>query len=193
MCKWFSTKRILCLSSSIVLLVFLYFPVPTSAQQAFNMYQWASGVLGAMANYGTSPGAVLVPGVNAFITGANSIAVTGTFNSLPQFQNQYALSTYDLNATAATNIKNAIGNVYAWYGYNPNTSTCYLQFYNSTSATLGTSALHPFGIIAGASFNITPGSMPMFNLTVGISTGETTTPTGSTQCSTAMPISIIYD
>lgn len=37
---------------------------------------WASGTLGAMANYGTSPGAVLVPGVNAFVT--NSPSVTGT-------------------------------------------------------------------------------------------------------------------
>jgi hypothetical protein len=42
-----------------------------------NVTQWASGTLGAMANYGTSPGAVLVPGVNAFVT--NSVAVTGTF------------------------------------------------------------------------------------------------------------------
>lgn len=48
--------------------------------------QWANGVLGAMANYGTSPGAVLVPGVNAFIT--NTVPVTpsipaglGTFTS----------------------------------------------------------------------------------------------------------------
>lgn len=31
---------------------------------------WAGGTLGAMAAYGTSPGAVLVPGVNAFITNA---------------------------------------------------------------------------------------------------------------------------
>lgn len=38
---------------------------------------WGGGTLGAMANYGTSPGAVLVPGVNAFIT--NPVAVTGTF------------------------------------------------------------------------------------------------------------------
>lgn len=29
---------------------------------------WAGGTLGAMAAYGTSPGAVLVPGVNAFVT-----------------------------------------------------------------------------------------------------------------------------
>lgn len=38
--------------------------------------QWGGGTLGAMANYGTSPGAVLAPGVNAFIT--NSPAITGT-------------------------------------------------------------------------------------------------------------------
>lgn len=39
---------------------------------------WGGGTLGAMANYGTSPGAVLVPGVNAFIT--NTPAVTGSGN-----------------------------------------------------------------------------------------------------------------
>ena len=36
---------------------------------------WASGTLGAMAAYGTSPGAVLVPGVNAFVT--NTQAAVG--------------------------------------------------------------------------------------------------------------------
>jgi hypothetical protein len=36
---------------------------------------WAGGTLGAMANYGTSPGAVLVPGVNAFVT--NTLAAVG--------------------------------------------------------------------------------------------------------------------
>jgi hypothetical protein len=39
-----------------------------------NVTQWASGTLGAMANYGTSPGAVLAPGVNAFVT--NTITAT---------------------------------------------------------------------------------------------------------------------
>ena len=39
--------------------------------------QWAGGTLGAMANYGTSPGAVLVPGVNAFITNTPSVAQSG--------------------------------------------------------------------------------------------------------------------
>lgn len=36
---------------------------------------WAGGTLGAMATYGTSPGAVLVPGVNAYVT--NTIAAVG--------------------------------------------------------------------------------------------------------------------
>lgn len=40
---------------------------------------WGGGALGAMANYGTSPGAVLVPGVNAFVT--NTVTVTGTVTS----------------------------------------------------------------------------------------------------------------
>lgn len=39
---------------------------------------WAGGTLGAMSNYGTSPGAVLVPGVNNFTTGAVNMAATGT-------------------------------------------------------------------------------------------------------------------
>lgn len=33
---------------------------------------WGGGTLGAMANYGTSPGAVLVPGINAFVTNTNA-------------------------------------------------------------------------------------------------------------------------
>jgi hypothetical protein len=40
-----------------------------------SVIQWAGGVLGAMANYGTSPGTVLVPGVNAFNTNLPTVAV----------------------------------------------------------------------------------------------------------------------
>lgn len=44
---------------------------------------WAGGTLGAMANYGTSPGAVLVPGVNAFITNTNANGAATAANSSP--------------------------------------------------------------------------------------------------------------
>lgn len=45
---------------------------------------WAGGTLGAMANYGTSPGAVLVPGVNAFITNTPAVTVSGVATAANQ-------------------------------------------------------------------------------------------------------------
>jgi hypothetical protein len=44
---------------------------------------WGGGTLGAMANYGTSPGAVLVPGVNAFITNTPPVSQSGTWTVQP--------------------------------------------------------------------------------------------------------------
>jgi hypothetical protein len=41
-----------------------------------SIVSWGGGVLGAMSNYGTSPGAVLVPGVNAFITNTPAFNLT---------------------------------------------------------------------------------------------------------------------
>lgn len=40
---------------------------------------WAGGTLGAMANYGTTPGAVLVPGMNAFVT--NTVTANATLSA----------------------------------------------------------------------------------------------------------------
>jgi len=37
---------------------------------------WAGGTLGAMANYGTSPGTVPVPGVNAYVTNQPTVTTT---------------------------------------------------------------------------------------------------------------------
>lgn len=50
-----------------------------------NVQNWGAGagVLGAMANYGTSPGAVLVPGVNAFVTNTNPNGQATMANSSP--------------------------------------------------------------------------------------------------------------
>jgi hypothetical protein len=130
------------------------------------------------------------------LTPLSAVTITsGTVNAnaVPQSTSTYAPSAFDLSATAATEIKSSGGNVYGWFGFNPNTSTCYLQFYNSTSASLGTSPLHPFGIAAGASFNLAPSDLPLFNLSTGISTGQTTTPTGSAQCSSAMIVTILYN
>lgn len=45
--------------------------------------QWGGSTLGAMANYGTSPGAVAVPGVNAFVTNTPAVSQSGTWTVQP--------------------------------------------------------------------------------------------------------------
>lgn len=81
---------------------------PTAANQTI-VNTWAGGVLGAMANYGTSPGAVLVPGVNAFVTNANTNGQATMANSSPVViaSNQSAVpvtqsSPYPVGATPIT-------------------------------------------------------------------------------------------
>lgn len=62
-------------------------PIPTQAASVIiggvGVPSWGGGTLGAMANYGTSPGAVLVPGVNAFMTNANANGQATAANSSP--------------------------------------------------------------------------------------------------------------
>ena len=60
---------------------------------------WAGGTLGAMANYGTSPGAVLVPGVNASVTA--SALPTGAATSALQSTGNTSLATIATNTGAA--------------------------------------------------------------------------------------------
>lgn len=68
--------------------------------------QWAGGTLGAMAAYGTSPGAVLVPGVNAFVTGGTVTANIGTLNGAATAANQTtgnaSLASIDTKMSALT-------------------------------------------------------------------------------------------
>ena len=78
-------------------------PLPVTgsggAAVAANITGWAGGTLGAMANYGTSPGAVNVPGVNAFITNTLPVSRDATANSITHglysnlLQGDAALST----------------------------------------------------------------------------------------------------
>ncbi len=62
---------------------------------------WATGTLGAMANYGTSPGAVLVPGVNAYVT-AGAITDTPTANVSAAVTVSTATTTQIVAATSGT-------------------------------------------------------------------------------------------
>lgn len=55
----------------------------TFTAQINSFTSWGGSALGAMTNYGTSPGAVLVPGVNAFITNTNANGQATAANSSP--------------------------------------------------------------------------------------------------------------
>lgn len=76
-----------------------------------NITQWASVALGAPSSYGTSPGAVEVPGVNAFVT--NTIAATvaqGTAANLNA--TVVGTGTFATQLTGATNnINNISGTI----------------------------------------------------------------------------------
>ena len=50
--------------------------------QNANITQWNSVALGSPSAYGTSPGGVVVPGVNAFVTGGNITQINGSSLSL---------------------------------------------------------------------------------------------------------------
>ena len=139
-------------------------------------------------------GQALAAGSTPVVLTAIQLAALQQVNAIPQSSSTYALTAYDTTTTAATNIKGSGGNVWGWYGENANTTTCYLTFFNNASTgTLGTNQLHSFGIAPGASFNMAPGSLALFNLSSGIATGQTTTATGSGTCTTFMQITILYN
>lgn len=109
----------------------------TFATQSNGFTSWAGGTLGAMANYGTSPGAVLVPGVNASVTA--SALPTGA-----------ATSANQTNASQKTQIVDGSGNVIASTSNNLNVqcANCTGSGASAVDAatfTAGTSVFAPIG------------------------------------------------
>lgn len=77
---------------------------------------WAGGTLGAMANYGTSPGAVLVPGMNAAITNIPAVTQSGAWNvggaaSAPVTMQNAATANGNGTVLAVANYSSAFVNV----------------------------------------------------------------------------------
>lgn len=161
------------------------------AQQPIQL-QTVNGGGNVLLGNGTAAGALRVA-LPTDGTGIVGLAAGSQANPVPQATSTYAWTAFDLSATAATQVKASAGNVAGFWGYNPNVTTCFLQFYNNASASLGTGALHPFGVLAGGTFTVTPQQIALFNLSTAISTGETTTATGSTPCSSAMVVTIEYN
>lgn len=73
------------------------------AQQPINLLDLAGTALGAPSNYGTSPGAVEVLGVNAFITNTVTVAGSGVFEVGPTTSANTATNPFFFNLTDGTN------------------------------------------------------------------------------------------
>jgi len=125
-----------------------------SGSGSSSITSWGGGVLGAMANYGTSPGAVLVPGVNAFVTNVNTNGQATMVNSSPVViaSNQSAVpvslaavatggssttGNIAANNTTAVVVKASAGTLYGVQVYGIGSAPAYLKIYNATSATCG--------------------------------------------------------
>jgi hypothetical protein len=152
---------------------------------------WANGTLGAMANYGTSPGAVLVPGVNANVT--NTITATATLT--PSTSSTVALSGYHAASAAAGSIKASAGNLYGLSLGNSGNIACWLQLFNTAGTpTAGTSVIDSIMVQAGLTVNLPPGSFALENFATGIGYAGATTDSGATTtgCTTGFSVSAYY-
>jgi hypothetical protein len=162
-----------------------------AANQSVNLNQVAGSTLGAITTYGTSPGAVNVESVNAFVTNANANGPASAANSSP-----VVLAISGNSASAATGVtcgsavsscvlKNAAGNFYGVYA--ECTSACWLMVFNSASApsngatTAGTASGNMVECVDIAANSARSISYPVFptNYSVGV-----TAVISSTACAT---------
>lgn len=161
-----------------------------------NTAQWASGTLGAMANYGTSPGAVLAPGVNAFVTNSNANGRATAANSSPVVLPSAASTAGAIaaNNTTAVVVKASAGVLFGAQLAGIGTVPAYVKIYNATSATCGSGTPVKRLIIpaaatsangAGSNVSFGPNGLTMgtgitYCITTGIGDADATAPAAST-------------
>jgi hypothetical protein len=120
------------------------------AQQDINLFEVNGVALGSPSNYGTSPGAVEVSGVNAFVT--NSVAVTGTFWQTTQpvsgtfWQTTQPVSGSGVFEVGPTTSANTVSNPF-YFNLSDGTN-------NLTSTAITTWGTAPTGKVLGVNANI---------------------------------------
>jgi hypothetical protein len=77
------------------------------AQQPINLVNVGGTALGAVSNYGTSPGAVSVIGVNAFVTNTVTVSGSGVFQVGPTGSANTASNTFFTNLSDGTHALSA--------------------------------------------------------------------------------------
>ncbi len=123
---------------------------------------------------------------------ANTTAWLST--SVPSAASAAASSIfYNQAVTTAQTVKASAGNVYGWKVYNPNPSVCYLQVFNTTTPTLGTTVpLFSIPMSTGFAEGASPGGVALNNFSTAIAVAATTTPQGATTCTTGAVVNIWY-
>lgn len=94
--------------------------------------------------------------------------------------------------TTAQTVKSGAGNVYGWSGYNPNASLCVLDFYNTTTPTLGTTTpifSLPLTATATANFQM----MYPVNFGTAIAVAAETADKGASTCGTGLVVSVFFE
>lgn len=144
-----------------------------------------TNAMGAMANFGTAPSAV------------KSLNANAATYAVPSSSSSFALTSFEADAvTTATTVKSSAGNFYGYLVTNTNTSTCYLQVFNTTSPTLGTTA--PILSIGIPASSTAAGAANFFmripvNFSTAIAVAATTASKGASTCGTGMTVVILYE
>jgi hypothetical protein len=163
----------------------------SSGPWTINLTQVDGNALGATSNYGTSPGAVAVMGVNAFVTNAGSIGTP-----TPSTSSTYAFTLKHASSAAAANVKASAGNLYGLVLGNSGTVPCWLQlFNNSGTPTAGTSVIDSIMVQAGLTVVVPASTLAYENFATGIAFAGATTDSGSTTtgCTATFSVSVYYD
>ena len=103
------------------------------------------------------------------------------------------LSSTQIAVNTSSSIKASAGNVYGFSVANASASVCYLQFYNSSAPTCGTSVISSYALpVTPGVLNITS-NIPLGNYSTAIGTCVSTTPTGGTTCGSVIGgLTVLY-
>lgn len=185
-------------------------PTPANGQQvAFQCDQFGRLITSPQTTTSFAQALVAqVPGTNVFaravVAGTFGRPVTSTGDAIdvnvkyapalpqPSSSSQNALTPFrNAAVTAAQIVKSSPGNLYAWMVYNPNASACFLDFFNTTAPTLGTTVpVWTISLPATSAANVAPGQFAFANFSTAISVAAVTATGGASTCGTGAVVSL---
>lgn len=123
----------------------------------------------------------------------NEDSVAGGIFEVPvATTNAIGLSNAAIAVNTTSSIKASAGNLYGVYCVNANASVCWVQIYNSSSPTCGTSSVMSIPIPSSGVLAYGPGPLPLYSGSTALGVCMGTTATGSTACTTANSCTFFY-